>query len=627
MEILQSAARNWKYGIMVLLAGIAAGLPLKSAGWAAGTGILLVAAWLAYSSLLSNFLKKDIGRVLRDDALAYLPLVLLAMMPIIDSINLSAYGRYESIPSRMLMLLAFSAVAAIKAWKAPFRICTGKTVWVGVAVYLVAFAALIMGKHYSFHTGAIDLGIFEQTLWGLAHGKIVFSTVVGDYLFANHSFFILFPIVLLYWIWSSPVMLMLLQTVILALGALPVYWLAKSKLEHEHLAASFALAYLLYPALQYMNLADFHPEVLATPLALFAIYFFEKNKWISFISLTVVALAAKENIALAIAPFGLYIAALRKRIRLGLLIFLGSVALLAFNLYVFMPHFAGGSFAIRGYGSESSLPELIMGILKDPLTTLGQILQLQKIAYIALLLLPLGLGITALAAPEILLIASPALLSNLLSSAPQRSSIFFQYNDIIVPFIFYAAIIGMKRIMAYKHLKNFRENLANSAATLLAVSGILSTILIGPIAYMNFEEVNPFAEHAGTGRELLLMIPKDASVSATNNAAAHLSAREIIYVFPNPFHKAWYLTDRNIGEVDYVLIDLVPGREGIYTEEEFTSYITEILGNKDYGLIAMKNSWMLLKKGADYGKGLSEHETEIQKEKFIKFLPSSENGG
>jgi uncharacterized membrane protein len=627
MGILQAAARNWRYGIMVILIGIAAGLPLKSAGWVALAGILLLAAWLAYSRLLSNALREDLGKVLRDDALTYLPLALLAIMPIIDAVNLSAYGRYQSIPSRMLMLIAFSSVAALKAWKAGFRASSGKIVWAGVAVYIAAFAALSIGKHYSFHTGAIDLGIFDQTLWGLMHGKIIFSTVVGDYLFANHSFIILFPIALLYWIWSSPVMLLLLQTAILGLGALPVYWIARSKLKHEHLAAAFGLAYLLYPALQYMNLADFHPEVLATPITLFAIYFFEKNSRAAFISLAVVALAAKENIALAMAPFGLYIAALRKKVWLGLLIFLLSAAFLAFNLYVFMPHFAGGNFALRGYGSESSLPEIIMGILNNPIAALGQILQLQKIAYIALLLIPLGLGAMALAAPEVLLIASPALLSNMLSSAPQRASIFFQYNDIIVPFVFYAAIIGMRRIMAYRLLDKYREKLANSAAALLIASGILGTILIGPLAYTPFEEINPFTQHAISGREMLALTPEDASVSATNNAAAHLSEREKIYVFPNPFHKVWYLTDENIGSVDYVLVDLVPGREGIYTQDEFESYVNELLSNREYGLAGMKDSWMILKRGADFEKGLSDYKTEIQKEKFIKLPSSSENGG
>jgi len=415
--------------------------------------------------------------------------------------------------------------------------------------------------------------------------------------------------------------------VVLALGALPVYWLARGKLRNETLAVSFGLAYLLYPALQYMNLADFHPEVLATPITLFAIYFFEKNSRALFIPLAAVALAAKENIALAMAPFGLYISVVRKNVWLGLIILFMSAAFLFFSLYAFMPHFSGGNFGLRGYGAESSLPEIIMGILKDPVAAFGQIIQLQKIAYIALLLLPLGLGLAALAAPEVLLIASPALLSNLLSSAPQRSSIFFQYNDIIVPFVFYAAIIGMKRILAYTQLNKHGKNLMNSAAALLIASGVFGTLLVGPLAYTPFNDFNPWTQHAISGREMLSMIPEDAPVSATNNAAAHLSGREIIYVFPNPFHKAWYLTDKNIAGVDYVLVDLLPGREGIYTEEEFASYVNELLGNREYGLIAMKDSWMLLRKGADYEKGLSDYKTEIQKENFIKISSSSENGG
>ena len=43
-------------------------------------------------------------------------------------------------------------------------------------------------------------------------------------------------------------MLLVAQAVAVALGALPVFWLARKHLGSERAALGFALAYLLYPA-------------------------------------------------------------------------------------------------------------------------------------------------------------------------------------------------------------------------------------------------------------------------------------------------------------------------------------------------------------------------------------------
>jgi uncharacterized membrane protein len=376
----------------------------------------------------------------------------------------------------------------------------------------------------------------------------------------------------------------------MALGALAVYWLAEAKLRQRTLAACFALAYLLFPAMQYMNMEDFHSEIFATPLILFALCFLERKKVCAFFAFIVAALAAKENIALAIFPLGIYIAIAQKKVKIGILASALAAAFFIFNIYFFMPMFSSSGFRLLSYEQGSSLPEIALGILQHPLAAIASALQFQKLAYLVLLVAPLGIGISLLA-PEILLVAVPALAANLLSTAPQRSSIFFHYNEAIVPLVFFAAIIGMSRLMRQKN-----SRFAAAGMALIIASGILGTILIGPLAYTPFENYNFLSEHSMAGREMLSLIPKAASVSATNNAVAHLSQREQIFVFPNPFHKVWYLSDRGIAQPDYVLIDLVPGKEGIYTPEEFAGYAGEIAGSKEYKLIGSRDSWVLYRR-------------------------------
>ncbi len=63
-------------------------------------------------------------------------------------------------------------------------------------------------------------------------------------------------------------MLLVLQAVIVATGAWPAYRLGTRVTRDPRAGALLAGAYLLYPALGFLVLNEFHPVALATPLLL-----------------------------------------------------------------------------------------------------------------------------------------------------------------------------------------------------------------------------------------------------------------------------------------------------------------------------------------------------------------------
>ena len=75
-------------------------------------------------------------------------------------------------------------------------------------------------------------------------------------------YFLLAPI---YWLWQQPETILILQTVILALGALPVFWLARDRLGSHLAGVAFAAVYLLFPGLEAANMWEFHAVALAAP--------------------------------------------------------------------------------------------------------------------------------------------------------------------------------------------------------------------------------------------------------------------------------------------------------------------------------------------------------------------------
>src|SRR5207244_2560814 len=151
-------------------------------------------------------------------------------------------------------------------------------VWTAVTAWTTGFSALSVLRHRAFNTGRFDLGNMVQAVWSTAHGHpLRVTSLDGQQIsrLASHFDPILAAFAPLWWIWPSPDVLLVAQAVAIALGGLPVFWLARKHLGSERAGLGFALAYLLYPATQWLALNEFHPVALACPLLLFAVWYLD----------------------------------------------------------------------------------------------------------------------------------------------------------------------------------------------------------------------------------------------------------------------------------------------------------------------------------------------------------------
>src|SRR6266516_3775971 len=118
-----------------------------------------------------------------------------------------------------------------------------------VAAYAAGFAALSALRHDAFVTGRFDLGNMVQAVWSTAHGHPLRMTDLhGDQIsrLAAHVDPILVLFAPLWWIWPSPHLLLVTQALVVAVGAVPVFLLARKHLGSGRAGLGFAIAYLLY---------------------------------------------------------------------------------------------------------------------------------------------------------------------------------------------------------------------------------------------------------------------------------------------------------------------------------------------------------------------------------------------
>jgi uncharacterized membrane protein len=112
--------------------------------------------------------------------------------------------------------------------------------WVLVVLYAVTFSAMSIHRHAVFETHGYDLGNADQTVYNTLHGCLFcFTNMDGiemdglESRLALHFEPILLPVSLTYLLYSSPVTLLVLQTVVLALGAWPAFLLARESLRRR----------------------------------------------------------------------------------------------------------------------------------------------------------------------------------------------------------------------------------------------------------------------------------------------------------------------------------------------------------------------------------------------------------
>ena len=323
-------------------------------------------------------------------------------------------------------------------------------------VYALEMSHQAVLRYDTFKATAFDLGNMDQVIWNTIHGRwFQFTNQATDYYgpptrLAVHFEPIILPLSLLYLFYADPRILLVFQTLVLVSGALPVFLLTRKYLpEWPILAALMVVAYLLSPALLGLNIFDFHPISLATPLLLYAMLALDHKRYGWFVLACILAAMCKEDVPLTIAVLGLFLIWKYKLPRLGITLTIGGL-LWAFIGFSIISHFYPGAqhnnFWYRYQALGSSPGEAIVNLIIHPWLFFTTFITLNRLYYLASLFR--STGFLSLLAPEWLLLALPGLAINLLSTDSLSYSGVYHYNASIIPFVMLSAIHGTRRLIS-----------------------------------------------------------------------------------------------------------------------------------------------------------------------------------
>jgi uncharacterized membrane protein len=410
-----------------------------------------------------------------------------------------------------------------------------------MVVYAVLFAVAAAVVYLSFQEQRLDLGDMVQAVWSTAHGHFLQVTTPQGHEIVRlgiHADPILALFAPLWWLWPSPLLLLVVQAAAVASGVLPVYWLSRKHLESERAAAHFAFAYLLFPATQWNALTDVtgpHPVSLAVPLILYAIWFLDNDRLVPFALMALLAASTKEEIPIAVGCLGIWYAVRKGRRLAGATILALGTAGTLVDLLLVIPHYSpvGTSPFAGRYTAIGSTPRgIVHKLASDPLVFVHAVASGHKLLFVVLLLVPF-LGLWAFE-PLLALCAIPDLAVDLFSSEPLQTKLQGHYTAGIFPFIIAASILGTARLRRDQARVSF-----------YALAGVAVLMLLSPLIYAGADLAAglPWNTVHAAKTQALQTVPADASVAASQEIAGYLSARRSISIFPFTGDARWIVVD------------------------------------------------------------------------------------
>ena len=479
-----------------------------------------------------------------------------------------------------------------------------KAVWVLIAIYVAVFGTLTWRQQSHFGTFGFDMGIYDQGIWLLSRFREPFVTVRGLNYFGHHVNLITVVFVPFYWLGAGPHFLYLVQTMWMALGALPVWLLARDRLGDAWLAVPLAAAYLLYPSLEWINWWHFHPDALAITPLLFAVWLATRRRWRWFALAIGVTLASKEDAALAVFMLGAVLAfrawrahaqALagadrgspddapvaddapvdsggvgddaavgnpvedaprRRHLRPAVLTMAAGALWFVIATKVVIPRANGGIGPFyEGFfpGFGDSLGEIAWTMIRHPSRVIELATEDGRIEYYKQLLGPVAF--VPVLAPALLLVAGPQAAVNVVAGHGYTHDIRFHYSSLVIVAVMLATVEACSRPR--------RRQLRVAMVGLVAVASLVSNVAWSPSPLGVEYDAGVWAQsnprHAVV-REALDLVPEDAAVSASYHLVPQLTHRVLIYEWPNPWIIGnWGVDGENPADpadVEYVVVDM-----------------------------------------------------------------------
>lgn len=472
-----------------------------------------------------------------------------------------------------------------------------RSVWIAVGVLGVAGGAVIAVttclRYLTFSAPNFDFGLFVNMFHNMTETGLPIVSSERDVLmshFAVHLSPIYYLLLPFYAIFPSPLTLQIGQAVLVASGIVPVVLLARHLKLSGRSQILAAAIYAFYPATAMGCFYDFHENCFLLPLLLWMFYFFERERYLPMYLFAALTLLVKEDAAVYVLIFALFVILSRKKYLHGAVLALGSLLYFACALAIVnelaahyaelyagdtpKPSIAGpmiNRFNNLIHNSEDGLLGAVMTALKNPGYLLEQLFSTQnagmdsffaerspwaKVFYLLQMLLPVAFIPFCTGKQSRWLLMAPILL-NVLTTYKYQYSINFQYHFGITAFLMYAMLLNLPDLNPIPR----RRLLAFGAAAGLCL--YIFTVMPKYNSYTALWETN--REQYREIETILDTLPEDAAICVPSSYVAHVADRREVYELAYHAPKKSHVKET---DVEYVVLRWTRGDDNVKNDTD-----------------------------------------------------------
>ena len=434
----------------------------------------------------------------------------------------------------------------------------GKRATLTVAIVMALLSATVISvvcclRYMTFTASNFDFGLFVNMFHNMKETGLPNVTSERDAFlshFAVHVSPIYYLLLPFYCIFPHPFTLQIGQAVVIASGIIPVLLLARHFKLSGRMQILVSGIYALYPAATVGCFYDIHENCFLLPLLLWMFYFFEREKYLPMYLFALGVLLVKEDAAMYIIMFALFVIVAKKKYRHGCILAAGALVYFGFALFMLEQYGTGvmvNRFDNLIYNPEDGLLGAVKTALVNPGYLLTQLFTTEpgdweKIVYMLQMFLPLGFIPFVSRKPSRWLLMAPILM-NLLTYYQYQYKINFQYSFGVSAFLIYAMLLNLPDL--HGPTRRALVVIGAVSACCFYLTAALPKIDTYVKKYENDQDTYAKLE------QVLDTLPEDASLNISTYLLPHVADRDEIY---QAKYGDLYHGDKP--DVDYVVLDI-----------------------------------------------------------------------
>jgi len=477
----------------------------------------------------------------------------------------------------------------------------GITAWIVLLTFAAGWIAISFCLNERLYANLLiphgDSTMYEEHLWNVWHGKGFRSYLdqglfLGEHIQVIHLLLLPFHIV-----WPSHLMLELAESIALGSCTIPLFLIVQRRTNDHWAAVLVAIAWLFYFPMHYLDIAidqkTFRPLCLGIPFLFWMIQAAERAHWKRAWICLVVALLAKEDVALITGSVAAVFAVSPRSFdgepattrRWGIAACLFSVVWLLAAVLVVIPAFRSGEVVhySRYFGDLGNSPgELLKTAVTEPLRVLALIFSGRTLQYFVVFAAPLCF----------LIVRSPLRLATGLLTFVMLSLIqlgtgtdgtgfppvpYHHFHAPLLVVIFWALASSLQPLFDDEHHSAVRllpESTRSAALLVLCCSlatGITGSLFPSGTTFWSNETVfgrhrlyfprpdqpeeQRIIERAAMSDRVAEIIPADARVASTDFIHTRLTHRERSYDYSDYERRVNEPGQRVPADTEYIVID------------------------------------------------------------------------